>query len=120
VAATVQYYLDIASSLPLETTTGRASVSRHSLSPNQSARTGANMADSNVARIHLVKRSPKPQLDPNDIATEAMATARNVIELIHVLNCEHDSLIARVLEQLQDLQCVALRARIATQTKVGE
>ena len=68
------------------------------------------MADTH--RIHLV-RSPqpsKPNLDPKDIASEALAIAKEVSEQLSNLQDYHDMMANHIHAHLAQLEILALRA----------
>lgn len=82
------------------------------------------MADAHRTTLFLVKPfskpQPKPQLDSSDIASETIAVVREVTETLALYQKQHDRLMSLVYSTVEALECAALRAKIAQQTKAGE
>ena len=63
------------------------------------------------ARIHLVQtQPPKPQLDPADIANQALSIAKQCSEALSALCDYHQMSCAHLSASLAELEIVSLRA----------
>ena len=70
------------------------------------------MADTYHSSIHLVKpkSSPKPNLDPKDIASQALAIAKECTEQLSNLQDHHEMMVREIAANLAQLEIVALRS----------
>jgi hypothetical protein len=66
----------------------------------------------NSQGIHLVRPSQpsKPNLDPRDIASQALSIAKECSEALSELQDYHDQMAAQIHAHLAQLEILALRA----------
>jgi len=71
------------------------------------------MADTHSS-IHLVRppqdRTSKPNLDPKDIASEALAITKECSEQLSNLQDYHEMMVQQIAAELAQLEIIALRA----------
>jgi hypothetical protein len=65
----------------------------------------------NSQGIHLVRPSqPKPNFDPKDIASQALAIAKECTEQLSNLQDYHEMMVREIAANLAQLEIVALRS----------